>query len=193
MIMRYLFSGLLVLLVACAPLNPNWPTSSPRFAQVDCANDEYLGSGYDDPIYAPEFSLLGLDDYTYSLEGVHDCWVVINFWATWCAPCVEEMPVLQDVSEIFEGKLVLLGINQREQVEIIHPFVNELAITFPILINPPDAVLSQYGVVNLPQTVLIDPNGEIVWRQFGPIDLVNFTALLENFIAGRVDPQVAIN
>lgn len=174
-------NGLLIVLAACST-SPQTPTRPQDVAKHDCVMQAYDTSGYDDPLYAPLFTLDSLDGQRYDLEALRGCWVLINFWATYCAPCVEEMPALQAISEVYSEQMVLLGINQREQEVIVAAFAADIGISFPILINPPDALLSAYGVVSLPQTILVDPNGEIVWRQYGPVMLDTFTELLRGFI-----------
>lgn len=135
--------------------------SSPNLVEDDTVEE---------PFYAWDFTLQSLDGISYTLSDLHGQWVLVNFWATWCAPCLEEMPALQEIHDDFDN-VIVLGINQRENPREIQPFVEELSINFPILINPPDRLLLDYAVVGLPQSILVNPDGIIVWRQFGPVDV----------------------
>ncbi len=131
---------------------------------------------------APDFQMTGLDGNSYQLSELRGQWVLVNFWATWCVPCVEEMPALQAAADTWADELQVLGVNQRESAESVQAFVDEHGIRFPILLNPGDQVLIAYQVVGLPQTLLIDPTGQMVFRQFGPLELDALDALLRGWI-----------
>ncbi|MBC8099806.1 MAG: TlpA family protein disulfide reductase, partial [Armatimonadetes bacterium] len=88
----------------------------------------------------------------------------------WCIPCVAEMPALQTLADTHPATLTVLGINQRESADAVRIFAATHSIRFPLLLNPDDATLLAYQVVNLPQTLVIDPQGVLVDRIFGPID-----------------------
>lgn len=139
----------------------------------------------EEPYYAPDFTMQSLSGDTFTLSNLRGQWVIVNFWATWCVPCVEEMPALQEIANQHADKLILLGINQREDPNLVRQFADEHNITFPLLLNPDDATLANYQVLKTPQTLIIDPNGELVWRQFGPVELETFnetlTTLFDNF------------
>ena len=136
----------------------------------------------EEPFYAPDFSLLALDGSTYTLGDLQGKWVVVNFWATWCVPCVEEMPDLQTIADIYYGDVVVLGVNMRESEQQISRFITAQNINFPILLAPPDAVLIDYNVIGLPQTFIVTPAGEIVYRSFGPLVLEEFQQIIDDLI-----------
>lgn len=154
----WLFSLMLVLLVGCSP-------------QISSIEDEQ-------PFYAWDFTLETIDGDAITLSEQRGKWVIINFWATWCAPCRQEMPTLQMIAEDYPDVLVL-GINLRESVETISPYREELGVTFPILINPDDQLLTDYQVIGLPQTLIVSPDGEVMMREFGIFDLVMLFDVLE--------------
>lgn len=129
-----------------------------------------------------DFSLEGVDGETYTLSELRGDWVIINFWATWCVPCVQEMPELQAIAEEYADRLTILGINQREASEVVEAFAADLGITFPLLLNPDDQTLVNYQVLSLPQTIIVNPEGEVVWRAFGPIDLDSFGATFDELL-----------
>lgn len=126
------------------------------------------------PFYAPDFTLTTLDGDTITLSDLRGKWVLINFWATYCVPCVEEMPALQQLAERYTDELVLLAINQREDETLVRTFLQTHDLQLTVLLNPDDATLINYQVIGLPQTLLITPSGEVDYRQFGPIDLATF-------------------
>jgi peroxiredoxin len=128
---------------------------------------------------APDFTAITLSGESYTLSALRGRWVILNFWATWCAPCVEEMPALQHIADTYGDEVVLLGMNLRDSAETVSSFVAQHGLRFPILINPDDSILLNYQVIGLPQTLVISPSGEIVYRQFGPVDFDVFTREVE--------------
>ncbi|MDX1992531.1 MAG: TlpA disulfide reductase family protein [bacterium] len=127
------------------------------------------------PAYlAPDFTLPSLDGEAVTLSDLRGRWVLVNFWATWCIPCVEEMPALQQLARNYTDTLRVLAINQRESRAEIETFLAQHQLDLTILINPDDATLGAYQVMGLPQTVLITPQGEIDYRHFGPLEFDDF-------------------
>lgn len=135
-----------------------------------------------EPFWAPDFTLQSLEGTSYILSDLQGQWVIINFWATWCEPCISEIPALQAIADLYAGRLVVLGINMREPAEAVRLFRESYAVGYPLLLNPDDATVLNYQVVGLPQTLVVDPAGEIVWRQFGPMELDIFQHDLEALI-----------
>lgn len=134
----------------------------------------------EEPYYAPDFTIESLDGSSYTLSDLRGQVVIVNFWATWCVPCREEMPELQLIAETYADELIVLGINQRESVDLVQEYIQEIGVSFPILINPPDDVLLNYQVMNLPQTLIVAPDGELVYRQFGALNFDEFSEILES-------------
>jgi len=139
----------------------------------------------DEPFYAPDFTLDTLDGGTVTLSDARGRWALVNFWATWCAPCLAEMPALNTLAAENSDWLVVYGVNMRETPNQMRPFLIERGVMYPILIDPPDSVVLEYNVIGLPQTVAIDPEGIIVWLQFGPLDLDGFGTLLASLRSGQ--------
>jgi|GEM_PF-5326673 len=84
------------------------------------------------------------------------------------------MPELQLIAETYADELIVPGINQRESVDL----VQEIGVIFPILINPPGDVLLNYQVMNLPQTLIVAPDGELIYQQFGALNFDEFGEIL---------------
>ncbi len=135
----------------------------------------------EEPFYAPDFTLESLSGEQITLSEQRGGWVLLNFWQTTCMPCVEEMPVFQQLYDT-RSELTVLAVNIREDEAAIRSFLQDHGLSFPVLYSQ-DAVSQAYTVMALPQTVLIDPNGEIVWRQFGPVELASFESLIDDYIA----------
>lgn len=93
--------------------------------------------------------------------------VVINFWATWCAPCEQEMPLLQQYADRYEGQLALLGVDYEEDESVVREFVTEREITFPILLDRSGIVANQYYVRNFPTTFFVDSEGVLRAQHLG--------------------------
>ena len=95
--------------------------------------------------------------------------VLLNFWATWCVPCRAEMPDIEGVFREFAGReLVVVAVNLQEGRRAVRRFVDELNLTFPVVLDGDGKVAAAYGVRPIPTTFLIDQNGFILGRSFGP-------------------------
>ena len=94
---------------------------------------------------------------------------MVNFWATWCAPCREEMPYLDLLAAQYADRLTVLAVNMREPEDAVAAFVAELDLQLPVLLAPDDATLLAYNVRGLPISFLIDPDGAVVQRVVGPV------------------------
>lgn len=130
------------------------------------------------PFYAPDFTLMSLDGTAVTLSELRGTPVLINFWATWCVPCIAEMPALQQLADDFGERLIVLGINLREAPDDVSAFVTQYQIDFTILLHPTDDVVLNYQVINLPQTLLVAPDGTVVYRQFGPVNVDDILSVL---------------
>lgn len=111
---------------------------------------------------APDFALNDLDGNTVRLGDLRDRPVILNFWASWCAPCRVEMPELEAVQqELADSGLVVLLINQEESPDRVRAFSDELGLTTPTLLDGEGQVGRAYGAFFLPSTVFIDPDGTV--------------------------------
>jgi peroxiredoxin len=111
---------------------------------------------------APDFSLQSLDGKTYKLSDLKGKVLLLDFWATWCGPCREELPIIEKLHKEFSGKgLVVLGINDEDKATV-QQFVKQQKLTFTNLLDSGGAVARAYKVTAIPRVILIDKDGKIV-------------------------------
>ena len=122
---------------------------------------------------APGFELQKLGGGRVSLEDLRGRVVYVNFWATWCAPCLAEAPALERLyTELApEGfEIVALSIDSPEDSKAIESFRERFGLKFPILLDPEKLVYSRYGATGVPETYLIDAEGRLAEAYIGPRD-----------------------
>jgi peroxiredoxin len=119
---------------------------------------------------APDFALRDLDGRTHHLSDFRGKVVFLNLWATWCPPCRMEMPSMERLHQRLRGKdFVMLAVSEDESgAAAVQPFVQEMGLTFPVLLDPEGAVPPHYGVTGYPETFLIDRSGRVINHTIGP-------------------------
>lgn len=111
---------------------------------------------------APDFALIDTGGKQLKLSGLQGEVVMINFWASWCAPCRQEMPLLDSLSKRYKNLgFTLLGVNVEEDPEKAKGVLKTIPVTFPILFDTKNEVSKLYNLVAMPSTVLVDRNGKI--------------------------------
>ena len=96
--------------------------------------------------------------------------ILLNFWATWCAPCKEELPTLQTLHDISDSSTLVLSVNVREPALRVARYVQATGLTFPVMLDPKGDLAKRWGVTVFPTTVLIGPDGQARWRVMGDVD-----------------------
>ncbi len=120
-------------------------------------------------VKAPDFTLKDLNSRKVRLADFRGKVVFLNFFATWCVPCRAEMPAMERLHRDFKGKgLVVLAVDIQESARTVRPFVRELQLSFPALLDEDGSVAYMYAVRPVPATYLISRDGRIAWRAFGP-------------------------
>ena len=117
---------------------------------------------------APDFTLTNLEGETITLSDLRGIPVMLNFWATWCGYCRNEMPYIQEVYEQWQdSNLVILTINNREDSSEVHQFMQENELYFPVLLDSDGNVFSKYEIRGIPTTFFIDEDGIIKEKKIG--------------------------
>ena len=152
-------------------------TSSTR--AHDPALHGFQMSTFDPPFPAPDFDLEVLTGDTANLETYKGEYVLLNFWATWCPPCLEERPYIEEAFQKYQDRgFTVVAISSDEEGEsAVTPFIEKLGVTFPVLLDPDKAVSSVYGAHNLPMTFILNREGEVVAGAVGERDWSSEEAL----------------
>ncbi len=131
------------------------------------------------PFPAPGFQLPDLADKAHRLADFKGQHVLLNFWATWCAPCVEEMPALEKLHQHLRphGFTVVAVSTDTVETAKIEAFVRKLDVTFLILRDADQAISKTYGARDLPATFLLNPKGEVIAAAKGARDWASAQAL----------------
>lgn len=122
------------------------------------------------PVAASDFELLNMDEEKIKLTDYRGKVVLLNFWATWCPPCVREMPSMERLQNSFDAEdFEVIAVNQMEDIDDVFAFTGQLSLapTFVILFDSKSEVSQQYAVRGLPTTYLIDKKGYIRYRAVG--------------------------
>jgi thiol-disulfide isomerase/thioredoxin len=136
---------------------------------------------------APAFNLSALDGQAYELATLRGKIVLVNFWATWCAPCREEMPALDKVyrSQKDNG-IVILAVNQREDAPAVQAYATPLKLSLPLLLDLNGSASDLYQVRALPTTYFVDRHGVIRDIAYGALTT-------PQVIEDRLQPLLAAN
>lgn len=121
---------------------------------------------------APDFTFPDLNGNKVSLSEYRGKVVLVNIWATWCPPCREEMPSMQKLYDRFKGKdFEILAVSiDANGAKAVAPFMQELKLTFPALLDTKGRIRSLYGTTGVPESFIIDKNGILVQKVIGPLD-----------------------
>ena len=120
----------------------------------------------------PNFSLKDLSGHKVEIEQFRGKIIFLNFWATWCGPCKEEMPSMEILHQQFKKKnFVLLTISvDYEGIKPVQEFIKKHPYTFPVLLDPKCETLDLFEVKGIPTTFLIDKKGKMLGKAIGPRD-----------------------
>ena len=120
---------------------------------------------------APDFDTIDLKGDIWSLSKLKGQVVFVNFWATWCPPCREEMPAMQRLYEkLPKDKFKMIALYNNDRPAAVKDFVAKLGITMPILDDHKNIIGPRYGLTGLPETYIIDKQGVIREKFIGPAD-----------------------
>jgi len=145
----------------------------------------------------PEYSATWLDSgQSFSLQDFRGQVVILNLWATWCEPCKEEMPELESIAREFAGSdLVVIGVSIDRTVDagVIAQFALDHGASFPIALDRDNAFSQEFRTAGVPETVLIDRNGDIAWHWKGQLEVgsAENREIIAKTLAGTFDSNAA--
>ena len=117
---------------------------------------------------APNFELQNLDGQSISLSSLKGSPVLINFWATWCQPCVSEMPYIQEIHEDWSDRgLIVLAINIGDSAAEVEQFLQAHNLSLPVLLDTKKVAIPKYGIRAIPTTFFIDKDGIVQVKVIG--------------------------
>jgi cytochrome c biogenesis protein CcmG/thiol:disulfide interchange protein DsbE len=116
-----------------------------------------------------------------SLADYKGRWVLVNFWASWCEPCKEEAPALEEFQRQHGGaQFTVLGVDTRDLTSDGREFVREYGLSYPQLRDGDGGAAHDYGTTGVPENFLVDPQGKVQWLLPGPVD--------EQYLREQVEP-----
>jgi cytochrome c biogenesis protein CcmG/thiol:disulfide interchange protein DsbE len=137
---------------------------------------------------APDFTLPDLKGGQVSLKDFRGRVVVLNFWATWCPPCVEEMPSLVRFARQMEPEgVTVVGVSVDYDENALRQFVEKYGVPFPVALDTQQRVPARYGTFKYPETYIIDKEGRIAEKLIGAVDWQDPRAIsrVRNAATGR--------
>jgi cytochrome c biogenesis protein CcmG/thiol:disulfide interchange protein DsbE len=183
-----LVETLSALVVACSPASP--PNGGPPAIEDQ---PEVNGLADVDPCPRPapenadspgdrlpdlELPCLGPGAATVNLDRLGGQPVLVNLWATWCGPCREEMPTLQQAYQRHRDEILLIGIDTRDDPATAADFLDRLDVSYPQLYDAEGVLLDQLRIPGLPVTVALAADGAVVSRHVGPVDEETIESLI---------------
>ncbi len=133
---------------------------------------------------APEVAFSDFDGNESTLDEYLGQPLVLNFFASWCAPCVAEMPDLEEVSREQAGAVGFLGLNVQDAAEDGRAIVTETGVTYPIGRDPDGSILARFRGITMPTTVFLDAEGTVVRVHAGQISADNLRQIIEGDLSG---------
>jgi peroxiredoxin len=156
------FRGPLLVLCVVAMLAPGPATAQDPFKALDLIKPVRVQPAKDFVTPSPDGKPVRFADYRGKV-------IFLNFWATWCPPCREEMPAMERLYQRYKAQgLVVLAISVDSDLVVVPPFVKENKLTFPIGHDPKMALAERYGVRALPSSFLINKKGNLAALAIGP-------------------------
>jgi peroxiredoxin len=134
---------------------------------------------------APAFTLAARDGGKLSLADLKGQVVMINFWATWCGPCRQEMPLLAQLHDKYEPLgFTMVGVNVEPDSAAAVDWLKGVPVSFPILFDTDSAVAGRFGVEGMPSSVLVDRNGQVryIHRGYKPGDEAKYADMIRSLV-----------
>ncbi len=157
--------------------------------QLDANIDASLPIAPEIGAVAPNFSLTTVNGEQISLHDLRGKTVLVNYWVTWCVPCIEEMPILEKLHQEFQDEdFVMLSINGISQDDLskVMNTLGEFGVTFPVVLDEGDAVYNEFQVRFMPTSFFIDPEGVIRYIQLGSTSEDGFRSTIEAMLSEQL-------
>src|SRR5712692_6032282 len=120
---------------------------------------------------APEFTITADNGHTVSTSNFGGRLLVLNFWATWCTPCIQELPSLNQFQKQFrQSGVVVLGVSVDKDEKAYRDFLSRVNVSFLTARDPQNKINADYGTFRYPETYFIDSKGKVVQKIVGPAD-----------------------
>jgi cytochrome c biogenesis protein CcmG/thiol:disulfide interchange protein DsbE len=132
---------------------------------------------------APDFTLRTFEGDAFSLADQRGKVVIINFWASWCEPCRDEAPILQDVWERYRDRgVAMVGVAYLDVERDSLAYIEEFGLTYPHGLDVGKAISDQYKIQGVPETFIVDQEGNIVKLYIGPVVEGQLDAILDRLL-----------
>jgi thiol-disulfide isomerase/thioredoxin len=133
---------------------------------------------YSSPTFAREWSLKDTQGIKYKLADQKGKWVVVNFWAPWCPPCIAELPELSALQHQHKDVLVIGVSVQYKKKQEVTDMVKNLSVTYPIVFGDEDTAAEFGGIAGLPTTLIYSPEGKLISKHDGPVSQLDIEQVM---------------
>ncbi len=146
-------------------------SNSPSEGASAQASDNASAADTEALLQLPNFEMTLLNGETAALEDYRGKTVLLNFWATWCGPCVGEMPAFQRLTEDYPDDLVILAVNCSEDADTVQEFIDNNSYTFPVILDEDGTIQAMFGgITSIPMTIVLDAEGYVINQHLGAAD-----------------------
>ena len=176
---------ILLLLLLCVNLDKSsYATMIPLTTQTETANSANLPTGKDAGMLAPDFTVpVYGDGQSFTLSQCRGKIVVINFWATWCTPCVKELPYFDEIKRMYGDAIQVIAIHSNLVTEDVDAYLSRYDYDIAFALDAENTVIPAYGgSMMLPQTIIVDSYGVIAYNAVGSLTLEKLQQLLTNIL-----------
>lgn len=132
------------------------------------------------PLPEAQLAATDLDEFEGILAGLRGTPVVVNVWASWCAPCRAEMPLLERAAQSYEGRAVVLGVDSRDEPGAARAFLDDVGVTYPNVWDRTGAIRRALGLRGFPTTYFFDRDGTLVASVVGGVSEARLAAQLQD-------------
>lgn len=144
-----------------------------------------------EPVPAPTLTTLD-ESGQKSLADYKGKWVLVNVWASWCNPCRDESPALQDFYERYKDKnFTVLGVDSQDTIEDAGKFVAEFGLTYPHVHDGSGDYADELGTTGVPESFLVDPDGNLVLPRPGPVTTDYLEQQVVPYLTGALKPEAS--